>query len=159
MSYEDTCLLACVLAVHHGLLIPINFNYTPHVLDTLAVTGCNAIRQSLDERRPPGRNDSIVTLFMLNDNWLRAQLAKQVEKGKEVRDFHNVFVLKSIDTMYLTIDHLGSSWLYRAGCSKYICKLALLRSIGRARFLRHIIASFDSIGVSTLIEDSPRIDT
>jgi hypothetical protein len=53
MSYEDTCLLACVLAVHHGLLIPINFNYTPHVLDTLAVTGCNAIRQSLDERRPP----------------------------------------------------------------------------------------------------------
>jgi hypothetical protein len=49
MSYEDTCLLACVLAVHHGLLIPINFNYTPRVLDTLSMTGCGAIRQSLDE--------------------------------------------------------------------------------------------------------------
>jgi hypothetical protein len=52
-GYLLACLLACVLAVHHGLLIPINFSYTPHVLDTLAVTGCDAIRQSLDERRPP----------------------------------------------------------------------------------------------------------
>jgi hypothetical protein len=100
-----------------------------------------------------------VTLFTLSDNWLCAQSAKQVEKRKEVRDFHNVFVLKSIDAMYLTIDHLGSSWLYRAGCSKYIRKRALLRSIGRARFLRHIIAAIDSIGVSTLIGDRPRIGT
>jgi hypothetical protein len=52
MSYEDTCLLACVLAVHHGLLIPINFNYSPRVLYTLAVAGCDVICQSLDERRP-----------------------------------------------------------------------------------------------------------
>jgi hypothetical protein len=99
-----------------------------------------------------------MTLFTLNDNWLCAQSAKQIEKGKEVRDFHDIFVLRSIDAMYLTIDHLGSSWLYRAGCSEYICKCALLRSIG-ARCLRHIIAASNSIGISTLIGDRPRIGT